>query len=250
MLAYPLLRDALAYNSVQEGMEAVARQFNGLAELLSRPDAGAALLARYKRAGRDVPASATPLAAGDHSYAVWAIESLLAQPQVIAGMSDKQLDASLKVASAKYAEKQADAAVYGPAGLEPTAVLLGRTLATREGWNWRRSALLRDAIAPSGKDVSAVLPAVHEALRRAGPGAPDRRRHQHAGPRQHGLHAERHRGLGDHRDHRTELGADHVEQQLGGEQLPVGQPGDQLLPQVQLPLLRLVQPRPRRTTAG
>ena len=162
VLAYPLLRDALAFNSVQQGIEIVASRFNGLAELLRRPDAGQALLARYRALDVAAPASATPSQAGDHSYAVWAVESLLAQPQVLGTLSAKQLDSSLKVGQDKYAAKQANAAVYGRAGLEPTAVLLGRTLATREGWDWRQSALLRDAIAPGGQDLDSVLPAVKQ----------------------------------------------------------------------------------------
>ncbi len=47
VLDYPLLLDALAFNNVQEGFELVASRFNGLTELIRRPDAGAALLNRY-----------------------------------------------------------------------------------------------------------------------------------------------------------------------------------------------------------
>src|SRR4051812_33737550 len=44
VLSYPLLGDMLAFNSIQEGFDTVARNFNGLHALLERPDAGESLL--------------------------------------------------------------------------------------------------------------------------------------------------------------------------------------------------------------
>jgi hypothetical protein len=161
-LDYPLFRDAIAFNSVQHGIETVARRFNGLTELLRRPDSGAALLTRYRTLDVRVPASATTIEAGDHSYDVWAVETLLAQPQILATLSGKQLDAALRTARDKYTTKQAYPTVYSTAGLEPTAVLLGRALAVREGWNWRQSRLLRDALSPSATAVEEVRRAVDQ----------------------------------------------------------------------------------------
>ena len=48
VLSYPLRIDMLVYNTPQDGFEALAVQFNGVPELLGRPDAGAKFLARYK----------------------------------------------------------------------------------------------------------------------------------------------------------------------------------------------------------
>lgn len=45
---YPLLCDLYAYNSLQEGYEQVKKQFNGIKELLSRPDSYAELIAAYE----------------------------------------------------------------------------------------------------------------------------------------------------------------------------------------------------------
>ncbi len=48
VLDYPLLCDLLAYNTLQQGLEAVKQQYNGLEELLSREDAADMLLAKYQ----------------------------------------------------------------------------------------------------------------------------------------------------------------------------------------------------------
>lgn len=45
---YPLLCDLYAYASLQEGYEIVKEQFNGIPELLSRPDAYSELIAAYR----------------------------------------------------------------------------------------------------------------------------------------------------------------------------------------------------------
>ncbi len=48
VLNYPLFCDAWAWNTPQEGFNTISGQFNGLAELLKRTDAGTVLLAKYK----------------------------------------------------------------------------------------------------------------------------------------------------------------------------------------------------------
>jgi len=159
VLNYPLLRDAVAFNSVQQGLETVAGRFNGLAELLRRPDAGRALLGRYRTLDVHAP-KAAPAIQGDHAYDVWAVESLLAQPQVLATLTPKQRETLLVTGEQAFAAKQADAGVYGTTGLEPSAVLLGRTLAVSEGWDWKQSTLLRDGIARTTAALDEVTGAV------------------------------------------------------------------------------------------
>ncbi|MEU8070184.1 MULTISPECIES: hypothetical protein [unclassified Micromonospora] len=146
VLDYPLLPDALAFNNVQQGLETVASRFTGLRELLARPDAGAVLLNRYRKLDAAIPSTATELQAGDRTLEAWKLESLLAQPQVLDAMSAGQLESLLRLGLEKFTVKQSHAKVYGEAGLEPTAVLLGRALGVREGWNWKQSQLLREAV--------------------------------------------------------------------------------------------------------
>lgn len=156
VLDYPLLLDALAFNSVQEGFETVASRFDGLTELLARPDAGSVLLRRYQAFDARVPAKADELAAGNHTHAAWKLETLLAQPKVLATLTADQQAALLREGLATYDAKRADAAVYGVAGLEPTTTLLGRALALREGWSYDGSMLLRDGIAPAAAAVEEI----------------------------------------------------------------------------------------------
>ncbi|MFV2086240.1 hypothetical protein [Micromonospora sp. LOL_021] len=164
VLAYPLLPDALAFNSVQQGFETVTARFTGLQELLRRPDAGQELLKRYRT--MDVAArSGESLAdAGDRALAAWKLETILAQPQVLATLTTAQSTELLHVGLAVHRAKQADAKTYGQASLEPTAVLLGRTLAIRENWDWTRSELLREGLQLRPGAVETIVAAVRAHL--------------------------------------------------------------------------------------
>ncbi|MEV0382038.1 hypothetical protein [Nonomuraea sp. NPDC050643] len=159
VLDYPLLHEALWFSSVQQGVEAVAARFNGLAELLRRPDAGPALLSRYAALDARPPKDGDALAKGSHVLAAWAVETLLAQPQALATLSADETESALRTAHRTYVTKSTEPA-YGPAGLEPTATLLGRALATREGWTWDHLRLLREATASTTAEAEAVVRAV------------------------------------------------------------------------------------------
>lgn len=167
-LDYPLLLDALAFNSPQEGFDTVASRFDGLTELLARPDAGPVLLRLYQAFDARVPAKADELAAGDHTYTAWKHEFLLAQPKVLATLSADEQAALLREGLATWDAKRADAWAYGDAGLEPTATLLGRTLALREGWSYDGSMLLRDGIAPAAAAVHEIPALVRSHLAEPG----------------------------------------------------------------------------------
>jgi len=159
-LRYPLTLDAVAFNSVQEGFEVVVSRFNGLSELLARPDAAAVLLQRYRAAQVAVTGDPDGLQAGDQTVYLWKLEMMLAQPQVIVKMSPALLESAMREGEAKFAAKQANAVTYGQSGLEPTATLLGRALATREGWSWKNSGLLSDGIALVPGAPEGILAAV------------------------------------------------------------------------------------------
>lgn len=162
VLNYPLLPDALAFNNVQHGLEVAASRFTGLRELLRRPDAPAVLLDRYRKLDVAIPATDTELQAGNRTLDVWKLESVLAQPQVLDKMTTDQLETLFRIGQEKFAVKQRHADVYGEAGLEPTAVLLGRALAVREGWDWKQSQLLREAVQLVPGATAATLNAVRQ----------------------------------------------------------------------------------------
>jgi hypothetical protein len=84
VLNYPLFLDALAYNWPQQGFDAVSGQFNGLQELLKRPDAGTVLLAKYKAMDpKALGQDWTDLQKGGYAFKFMYIEMLLAQPTII-----------------------------------------------------------------------------------------------------------------------------------------------------------------------
>ncbi|WFE22647.1 hypothetical protein O7621_04680 [Solwaraspora sp. WMMD937] len=164
VLAYPLLPDALAFNSVQQGFETVTARFTGLQELLRRPDAGQELLKRYRTTDVAARSGESLADAGDRALAAWKLETILAQPQVLATLTTAQSTELLHVGLAVHRAKQTDAKTYGEAGLEPTAVLLGRALATREGWDWSRSELLREGVQLRPGAVETTVAAVRAHL--------------------------------------------------------------------------------------
>ncbi|GAA2516724.1 hypothetical protein GCM10010201_11800 [Pilimelia columellifera subsp. columellifera] len=147
VLDYPLFLDVKAFNSDQQGLDRVARRFNGFAELFRRDDAGAVLLPRYEAFE---PTGAGPRAAdrGERQLDGWKLELLLAQPQVLSTLAPDRLDAALAAGVRVYDGKVAARADYGAAGLQPTGLLMGRALAARDGWDWRRSAFLTTGRGP------------------------------------------------------------------------------------------------------
>ncbi|MFV2017880.1 hypothetical protein [Micromonospora sp. LOL_023] len=164
VLAYPLLPDALAFNSVQQGFETVTARFTGLQELLRRPDAGPELLKRYRTLNVAARDGETLGDAGDRVMTAWKLETVLAQPQVLATLTPAQSDELLRVGLAVHRAKRTDAETYGQTGLEPTAVLLGRALAIRENWDWTHSELLREGLQMRPGAVETTVAAVRAHL--------------------------------------------------------------------------------------
>jgi hypothetical protein len=129
VLNYPLLGDMKAYNSIQQGFDAVAVQFNGLPELLNRKDAGTELLARYRTVE---PAAIkddwTLLQKGLYAASIENIEILLAQDVILDNLTETQCQDLIKEATAKYQAKQKYGQIYGQSGQESTARLIGKGL--------------------------------------------------------------------------------------------------------------------------
>lgn len=129
ILNYPLLGDMKAYNSIQQGFDTVAVQFNGLPELLNRKDAGTELLARYRTM---VPATIkddwTLLQKGLYAASIENIEILLAQDVILHNLIETQCQDLIKEATAKYQAKQKYGQIYRQSGQECTARLIGKGL--------------------------------------------------------------------------------------------------------------------------
>lgn len=128
-LNYPLYGDMLAYNNLQQGFDAVANQFNGLTELLNRPDVGSVLVKRYQELN---PAALDPSWSleqqGFYDMQFTYIEVLLAQNSILATLTDNELQVLLVEGLNKVAQKQQQLDIYGWQGQEQTIFLLGRVL--------------------------------------------------------------------------------------------------------------------------
>lgn len=129
VLNYPLYGDMLAFNNIQHGFDRVASRFNGMNALLLRPDAGAALLARYQAMDPTVlESNATLLQQGQYDFSFTAIEMLLAQDQIRKTLTSEQQAALVSETLKKLQAKQQRAEIYGHMGQERTALVLGRVL--------------------------------------------------------------------------------------------------------------------------
>ena len=108
VLNYPLyMLTILAYDSMQQGFNVMAKRFNGIAELLERKDAGAELLARYR--GMD-PAGFKEVPNGEgigkYHFYFYRVELLLAQAAIRAGLTETQRLELQKELLAKYEVKK------------------------------------------------------------------------------------------------------------------------------------------------
>jgi len=128
VLEYPLLGDMMAYNTIQQGFDAVASQFNGLPELLNRKDAGTELLAMYSRMDpQAIGENWGDVQKGAYGSSIANVEILLAQDQILDSLSGIQLGNLIAEARSKYTAKQ-QSAIYGPIGQGYSIWLIGKAL--------------------------------------------------------------------------------------------------------------------------
>jgi len=128
VLEYPLLGDIHAYNSIQQGFEAVASRFNGLSELLNRKDAGTELLAIYSKMNpQDIGENWGDIQKGAYTFSIANVEILLAQNKILDNLTETQLGDLIVEASSKYSAKQ-QSAIYGETGQECSIWLMGKAL--------------------------------------------------------------------------------------------------------------------------
>lgn len=129
VLNYPLLSDMLAHLQIQSGFDAVVKDFNGLAALLNRPDAGRELLARYQAMDpAAVAPNATLLQQGQYDAQFTAIEMLLAQEPILKQLSSQEVRELLAETVTKMDAKQQHTEIYGQFGQERTALVMARSL--------------------------------------------------------------------------------------------------------------------------
>jgi hypothetical protein len=114
------------YDSIQQGFEAVASQFNGLSELLNRKDAGTELLAIYSKMNpQDIEDNWGDLQRGIYAFSIAKVEILLTQNEILDDLTEIQLENLILEARLKYTAKE-QSAIYGQTGLDSTQQLIER----------------------------------------------------------------------------------------------------------------------------
>lgn len=103
VLDYPLMIDLLAYDSWNEGLQALSEDFNGLAELLSREDGADCLLEAYANLEISDKSKDTSI---EEVLETEMIEAALSQEEVLENLSDNQLEELGEIAEEKYNDKR------------------------------------------------------------------------------------------------------------------------------------------------
>ena len=128
-LDYPLYGDMLAYDYTQEGFDQITAGFNGLQELLSRKDAGAHIVQKYRDKNPGyLDNNWSMIQTGQYAFQIFHIEMLLAQDAILAGLSRDDRKQLMRIAQQKFQAKSENAEVYSILHYNSIALMLGRTL--------------------------------------------------------------------------------------------------------------------------
>ena len=166
VLDYPLMAEVLAFNSVQEGFDAVAERFNGLRELLERPDVAGALMAHYRAENpAKVPALWSLLQQGQYSLRIFYVELMLGQQSVLDSLDDQGVRDVLFESLVKKEQKLERFDVFGSMGLEQTAFVAARGIERIEPGRFGKSGIatpelvdfLRDGTFASAPTVDQIF---------------------------------------------------------------------------------------------
>ena len=112
-LDYPLFPDIMAFNSVQDGINHLKQNFNGIRELIARDDYPQILLSKYKLISPlEYDKGWTLIEKGRYSFEITSIELLLSQNEVINKMSKEDKKDVVKILLKKDKEKS-ESEIYG-----------------------------------------------------------------------------------------------------------------------------------------
>ena len=129
VLNYPLYRDRIAFNTIQQGFDAVAAHSNSLQALFNRQDAGRELLIRYQSMDPTIiEKSWTSGQRTEHLGQFLDIEVLMAQPEILVELTNEELY-SLLTETVKKGKGKADTGeMFSIHSQARTAWLAGRIL--------------------------------------------------------------------------------------------------------------------------
>jgi len=123
-LNYPLFTDFLAYNSHQEGINAIINDFNGFRELLARQDNAQALADLYKQ----LPLGDRSVNQASLSFRLIGVECLLMRSEVINTANAELLKKIAEAAYQKLNDRETVKDIAGPVNKVSTAWLLGNLM--------------------------------------------------------------------------------------------------------------------------
>jgi hypothetical protein len=131
VLNYPLAGDWWAYDSTEIGIERVGEQFNGLSELLSRNDAGVALIASYQTIDPGTIDMNSPIAEqAEYYFRILNIELLLSQDSVISNLSITDLQKLISQARIVCEAKLLRSGIFGGYNLQFTTTIIEKARQT------------------------------------------------------------------------------------------------------------------------
>jgi hypothetical protein len=114
-LDYPMFGNICLYNTPQQGFDALAREFNGMQELLKRKDACRSLLTLYPKFDLEKQ-DAWPTKNKNYGpISHWYLETILAQKPILENADSSTRINLLKEVQKRYLQKKAKSKEYGPA---------------------------------------------------------------------------------------------------------------------------------------
>jgi hypothetical protein len=118
-----------AFNQLQMGFESVARNFNGLQELLKREDAGETLLKKYKEMNPNAfDQNWSLLEKGKYAAKFYFLEILIAQESVLINLQHIQKESLLNECIQKAQEKEKYPEVYNAMSYRNIGLIAGRIM--------------------------------------------------------------------------------------------------------------------------
>ena len=128
-LNFPVMGHYGAFNTLQQGMDVLIQNFNGLQELMKREDAPTELLSLYKK----MDAKTMKLQENGLDQSYWTIrrgffEMLLTQEPILEKMDEKNQLVLMKEAQKRIYQKIDDEKEYSSASYQPTLMIISNIL--------------------------------------------------------------------------------------------------------------------------
>ena len=128
-LNYPFLGNITLFTTLNQGLEAVISNFNGLRELVERQDAGVELLKKYQAINpEDFDASWSPTRRGEYSLHLYYLGALMTYDEILMNMSQKVKHLLLQESFQKFQSMQRHPELYGTGSLSVPILLMAKIM--------------------------------------------------------------------------------------------------------------------------